>query len=426
MTHGTSRGQGPQFHVSVDGSRDNPGTPEAPWDITSALDGTQAVEPGSTIWLAEGTYRHPDRRDIGHANLGYLVRLRGAEGSPIHVSAAAGARVTIDGAVSLVDGCSHTRLWELEILVSEPNRRTETPGSFPGDLGAPMGGLNITGSAGPDCRAINLVIHGNLHGMSLQSRCTCEVYGCIIVDNGWIAPDRGHGHCIYTSNSMDGGLDTIAHCIFRTSYDGAYGLHAYSVDGTHPVENYLVEENIFYERGPLLFGGGAPHRAVVARGNVLSGLPLMMGAFTENDNEDCLVEGNTLYHGDIRVTRYRRPRVRRTRTVDGRIRFEGGGTPVSEDNTAGPWPPAAAEWQLWPNRYDAARASLAVLDPAGLGAVEADLSPFLSQGASYRLVDPRNFFGPAVVEGICRTPRITVPMTGEFAPFVVFRKDATP
>jgi hypothetical protein len=49
-----------------------------------------------------------------------------------------------------------------------------------------------------------------------------ERYGCLIYDNGWKAPDRGHGHAIYTQNNE--GIKTIADCIMTGGY--GYTLHA--------------------------------------------------------------------------------------------------------------------------------------------------------------------------------------------------------
>src|SRR5205814_2526744 len=74
----------PEFTAAPDGKPGNAGTPEAPWDLESALSGSHKIEAGSTIWVRGGTYKGK-----------FQIRLAGAERAPIQVRAAAGERVTI-------------------------------------------------------------------------------------------------------------------------------------------------------------------------------------------------------------------------------------------------------------------------------------------------------------------------------------------
>src|SRR5688500_7315296 len=70
------------WHVHPDGKPDAKGTHDSPWDIASALDGSQkAVGPGDTVELAPGTYRRRPREQ-------FEVKLKGEEGRPIHVKPA--------------------------------------------------------------------------------------------------------------------------------------------------------------------------------------------------------------------------------------------------------------------------------------------------------------------------------------------------
>ena len=55
------------------------GTREAPWELGQALSGAQeAIQPGDTLWLMEGSYR-PEVRDEKAAQ-NYAIGLAGAPG----------------------------------------------------------------------------------------------------------------------------------------------------------------------------------------------------------------------------------------------------------------------------------------------------------------------------------------------------------
>ena len=205
--------------------------------LQSALDGRHKVDPGDTIWILKGTYRHPDRHS---GSPGYVVRLQGREGRPISIRAELNQRVTLDGGLSVEAPATWLSIRDLEILVSENfsmSRTLQEPGSSPKTYNRPWGGLNI--HSGRGCQYLNLVIHDNAQGISFWSGATdSEVHGCIIYDNGWKAPDRGHGHAIYTQNKD--GVKTIANCIMTGGY--GFTLHAYGSKQAY-VDNYLVRNN---------------------------------------------------------------------------------------------------------------------------------------------------------------------------------------
>ncbi len=132
-----------EWYVSVTGTAAGKGTKESPWDIESALGGRKEIAAGDTIWISGGTYKHPDRK-LGSA--GYVVRLAGQEGTPIHVRAATGEHVTIDGGLAVQPPATHVWIWDLEIVVSENltmSRRVDGPGSHPQSYNRPWGGLSI-------------------------------------------------------------------------------------------------------------------------------------------------------------------------------------------------------------------------------------------------------------------------------------------
>src|SRR5262249_21049126 len=158
------------------------------------------------------------------------------EGKPVHLRPAPGERATIDGGLLVQEPSAHLWVWDLEVLVSEPQpTRPVGPGSHPKDFTRPMGGLNVYG--GKHCQYINLVSHTTRQGVSwwVGSR-DSELHGCIIYDNGWPATDRGHGHAIYTQNQE--GTKTISDCIMTGGH--GYTMHAYGSKRAY-VDNYLIE-----------------------------------------------------------------------------------------------------------------------------------------------------------------------------------------
>ena len=78
---------------------------------------------------------------------------------------------------------------------------------------------------------------------------------------------------------------------------------------------------------------------------------------------------------------------------------------------------------LRPNQYDPRRAHLAVLNWEKRPEVEVDAGAFLKPGEAYRLLDPRDLFGPPVVSGTADGRPLRVPMAGEFAAFVLLKAD---
>jgi hypothetical protein len=393
------------WYAAPTGTAAGAGTKDSPWDIDSALGGGQKIAPGDTLWLLGGAYKHPNRKP---GQMGYTVRLAGAQDKPIHVRAARGQRVTIDGGITVNDPASWLWIWDLEILVSEnltKSRRFEEPGSHPKSYDRPHGGLNIYGGTG--CKYINLVIHDNAQGVSFWSSATdSELYGCIIYDNGWDAPDRGHGHAIYTQNQK--GTKTISDCIMTGGY--AYTLHAYGSERAF-VDNYHVEGNICYDGGQFLIGGGRPSRGIRVLNNYLYNVSMRLG-YGAPYNEDCEVRHNVIAGGELNINKFKQV--------------------VSEDNlvlTRNAARPdriqeSAAKIEIRPNRYDPNRVHIAIFNWSRTPTVALDLGHldnYLKSGDAYRLLNPRDVFGKPVVQRVYDGKPVAAPVNGEFAAFVLVK-----
>jgi len=389
---------GAEWFVAPHGKPEAAGSADAPWDLASALARKHKVAPGDTIWIAAGTYKHPNRQ-LGSP--GFEVRLAGAEGRPIHVRARPGQRVTLDGGLTVQAPSEWLWIWDLEILVSENfsmSRTVRQPGSHPPDYGRPWGGLNV--HAGRGCKYINLVIHDNAQGVSFWSGATdSELYGAIIYDNGWKAPDRGHGHAIYTQNQN--GVKTIAECIMTGGY--SYTMHAYGSSRAY-VDHYLIQGNVAYDAGPFLVGGGRPSRDIRILENYLYRVPMQLG-YTAPENEDCEVRGNIIVDAGLSILKFRRV--------------------VQSDNLVlgprDPRPKEPARVIVRPNQYEPGRANVIVFNWARKPTVEFLPDKVLRLGDSYRLLNPRDLFGKPVAAGRFEGGPIAVPVAGEFGVFVLRR-----
>ena len=371
--------------VAPHGKPGNAGTRESPWDLASALAGERDIAPGDIVWVRGGEYG------------GKLeARLRGREDAPVHVRAYPGERAAIlDTSLWVLEPAEWLWIWDLEIAGTLPpeKRETKETGSHPTDLPG-SDGLAIRGGKG--CKYINLYIHDNVKGgVGFWSTATdSELHGCIIRDNGWRAPDRGHGHAIYTQNRE--GVKVISSCILSVPHDGSYTMHAYGSSRAW-VDDFLIEDNVAYRKGPFLIGGGRPSRGIRVLRNYLHGVDLRLGYGAEN--EDCEVRDNVVARGIVRIDRFRE---------------------VVDEKNMRELPDRKVV--LIPNRYDPRRAHLVVYNGAGASEVPARVSPFLEAGDRFRLLDPDDLRGKPVLEGRCDGEEVTVPAEGEFRVLVVTRE----
>ena len=138
--------------------------------------------------------------------------------------------------------------------------------------------------------------------------------------------------------------------------------------------------------------------------NFLHGLNLQLG-YTAPQNEDCEVRGNVVIGGDLTLHKFKSV-------------VNEGNLVVARDQPR----PRGVRVILRPNKYDSARAHLAIYNFQGSPAVDVDASGFLKPGDTFRLMNPREFYGKPLLTGTFEARPIPVPMNGEFAVFVLLKE----
>lgn len=384
------------FFVSPNGSPNGDGSADSPWDLRTALSHPNSVQPGDTIWLRQGTYRG-----------GFTSRLKGTAEAPIVVSAYPGERATID----IYDSSNRTRFnvdgdyshfVGLEFMSSDPKSRVATKPGQPEEND--RGSLFNNGSHN---KLINLVLH-NLHlGVGQWADgAGGEIYGSIIFNNGWLGPDRAHGHGIYAQN-LDGTLRIADNVVFGNYGEGiiAYGNSEQFVRG------FQIEGNASFNNGlqrDLLVGAGSPAERISVvqnytyqqqrNGEVLFG-------WTASGDKDLTIQDNYFASGDLRFS-----------TAWSNVASSGNKV---IDTLKGPVPsnginvlsgPTGLEVFVRPNEYEAGRANVIIYNWDENATVDVDLSSVLAVGATYEVRHVYDIFGESVVSGVYQGDTIQLPM----------------
>ena len=274
IAHGQSL-SGREFHVSPTGTATNDGSAQRPLDLATALSSKSPARAGDIIWLHGGVYRGAFKSVIaGTATSPIIVRQFPGERSTIDSSASGGYdALSITGA--------YTWFWGFEIASSDTKRISAESGSWPQDLRRGYGAVTLA----PGTKFINMIVHDNANGLGLWSESVGgEAYGNVIYNNGWQAPDRAHGHGIYTQNATGNRL--VAENIIFHQF--SHGVHAYgseiaslnniTLDGNIAFMNGALGTGGIYENGrDLLLGGSRVASNPVLSNNVTNGAQVNLG-----------------------------------------------------------------------------------------------------------------------------------------------------
>lgn len=252
------------YFVSVTGSQIGDGSAANPWDLLTALAQPGIVHPGDTIWVHGGTYSGQ-----------FVSNLTGTAVAPVILRAFPGERAIIDGRFAIAG--QYAYYWGLEVMFSDPNRVTTIAGSDPGDLPRQNNTVFVTG---PFNKIINLVAHdlgdGLFSGVSAEG---VEIYGSVFYNNGWIGPDRGHGHNVYLQNQN--ATKVVMDNVLFNSFSS--GLHIYGSDAAF-IQNFDIEGN-------TIFNSGDPSAAIFGTSFDVENWGGAIGHFAHT-----VYRGNNFYH----------------------------------------------------------------------------------------------------------------------------------
>ena len=395
-----------EYFVSPAGTPGGDGSKARAWDLQTALAQPAAVKPGDKIWLLGGKY-------VG----AFESRLKGASAAPITVRQAPGERATIDcvsekSALFSVSG-EWTRYWGFEVMSSNPKRRTETTGSAPAEIN--RGGVNCQGA---NVSFINLAVHDGSNGFGFWSGGEGgEIYGCIIYNNGWEAPDRGHGHAIYAQNRT--GTKRLVDNVMFNQF--CYGVHAYGSSRAF-LSGFRVEGNVSFNNGAaknpaslapaILVGGGSPSERIEVIANCTystgyGGAALQLGYGASN--KDAVVKDN-YFVGGVSMRKWEKLAVTGNTFIGGAPQVDAAAGDWRASNTLVAGRPTGVKVIVRPNVYEPGRANVIVYNWDKQSAVDVDLSKVLKVGVKFRIVSAQDFFGEPVLAGAYDGKPVRLPM----------------
>lgn len=203
-----------EWYVSPHGSPCGDGSPENPWDLTTALWST-LVEPGQTVWVAGGTYHGPFAKSASPS---------GTEDAPIIYRAVPGQRVTLTAdktePVVLWNYGSYVWFWGFEVTID-------------GDAELGLWGNAVKQETGTGAKYINMVVHDcpNRSGFYVAG-IGAEFYGCLSYRNGRWANGYAHGlYCQNCPENVSSSADELPWMNFFDciSFDNSgWGIHSYA------------------------------------------------------------------------------------------------------------------------------------------------------------------------------------------------------
>lgn len=455
------------FYVSPTGSAGGDGSINNPWDVYTAFNQPASVQPGDTLWLRGGIYtpENPSWPAI-------QCYLQGTANAPIIVRGYPGERAIFqevpypqytgayDQYCLYMDSGGYVWFWDFELRSTNTTRYTSVTGSDPTPTDLPI--PNSCEIAAPGVKLINMVIHDTRGGIGLFAGAVdAEVYGCLIYNNGWDAPDRGHGHALYVQNQN--GLMTMSDNIVFNQF--GLGIHGYTV-GSYE-QNYLVENNAIFNNGAIgqypdsdvgeqiLFGNVSISNlniisnyiyqpfgvyssllqldyglvnnttGVVAGNYIAGGCTEGQYAIYANNYQSMVVTANTVYANGYMLDMLDNA----SSKSDYNTYYGTSGDNFNDDSgayTFSGWQSATGydlhstynlnvtppnQIIVNPNAYQAKRANIIVYNWAGSNAVNVNVSNVLSPGDNFEVINAQNWFGPPVLVGTYSGSPISLPMT---------------
>lgn len=407
-------------------------------------------------------------RNGGAAANSFNLCTRAWDGTTIQAHSSGDVGRVKSAAALLLSG-SFTEARDLEITDSYlADRIIDTSNSNP-PTGRRYDGLII---AAASCQAVNIYSHDSGEAFFSGSAYNGIVVESLIgLSNGWLAPDRGHGHGLYVQASSATGKD-VRLSVLSNNF-GTYNLHAYSASApinginiskcvfygkvlptsadiiakagflAQPISNCSFNDSIIYGGNGLQCQGDADtnNGMSVLRNRIYASNPFQADGFTGTpgctvtsnqfisvqDAQSGLVNGaywktsggtsaafaftlNAYYKGLFDVFRYGPyGGTHVTATFAGwqAFGYDTAGTFTSPDGSK----PAANESFLWPGTLDTNRAALSILNWLDSATINVDPSAFLTSGDVYEIRFSANPTADPVLSGTYSSGNLSIPMS---------------
>lgn len=426
------------FYVTTTGKASNDGSAAHPWDLDSALLNTSKVHAGDIIWVRGGTYK-PEIESIK-----FNIKVKGAANNPVIIRAYPGERVTIDGSVEIYS--EYVTFWGFEITNTNPDRTSSEVGSHPSDISRGSG-VNLLA---PNISLINNIIHEGENGISsFSSSPDAIIYGNISFNNGWMGPDRGHGHGLYAQNET--GSKTLAENIVFNNF-GAYSFHLYTENGS--LKNFTLTGNVAMN-DTFLIGGTQPVQNIHLFENYVYNTKSKLGYSNQNNTNlqlqqnwfwnpsgtgieinwwnNFTVMDNYILSGSSPVLTYE------PSSSPGPVNWTNNNYQAGSDTDSFTYDGDQLSWNQWrstttydsgsqfstapltdpsvfvrPNQYEKKRGNIIIFNWSDLNEINADISSLgLASGDLYTLHNAQNYYAETI-QGTYNdsNPTITIPMTG--------------
>jgi hypothetical protein len=224
------------LYVSTNGTPSGPGTIEEPYDLRTALSG-EVGRAGDTFWVRGGNYV------IGDLD----TKIQGSPGTPITFRPMPGQKVRVNGTISFFDSIGHVILRDIELYGSDTNRVSAQAGVGirPTDIGIIPG----ISSYAPNVSFINLIVHDHVgDGIYISHVASSnEVHGCVVSNNGWVAPENADGHALHVEGTNE--TTTISD---NVAFNNAgAGMHIYENAIQRRLVGVTLERNVVFHAGAL-------------------------------------------------------------------------------------------------------------------------------------------------------------------------------
>ena len=375
-----------------------------PWTLAQGFNNS-VVQPGDTLWLRGGVYAGT-----------FTSTLKGSASKPIIVRQYPGERATLDGgssgdAVLTIQG-GWTWYWGFEVINSSPQRTLRDPGSWNPE-NARGTGVNIYGV---NVKCINLIVHDTSLGFGFWSGTgDSELYGNLVYNNGWEAPDRGHGHGIYAQNDQN--TKRVVNNVIFNQF--GYGIHIFGSSAAF-LNNFVVEDNTSFDNGLLSRTTGFTMNLLLGGGSVAQS-PTVMDNDAYFDPKFQKGENNIGYNAGCTDLTFAqnyfvapmalrliacKPATITQSTFVGAIQ----GFAPDGSNVVTTTLPPLNRVVVRPNSYEPGRAWITVFNWENKSSVSADVSKVLTAGDRYIVRDAENYFGAPVASGVYNGGGVTLPM----------------